>query len=226
VDPESGQVKVYSTTIPGSGILATVLPGSSAPVGDIEVTAARDVIANKGGIIQLAFANNSAGNSSIHVKAGRNIDASNSGILGGNVSLEAENDISGLVIASHNVNIQALANVNVTAVAQGGVNINAGGAVAGSIVSGTAVTVSGEAISAALISQNVSASGDASAARMGVPQSAPSRSDNKVAPDAAETIAEKTKIEAASETDNPDRKNKKITLAKYVGRVTVILPKP
>jgi len=226
VDPQTGQVRAYSTTIPGSGILATTLPGSSAPVGDIAVTAARDVIANKGGIIQLAFGKESGAASSITVKAGRNIDASNSGILGGNVSLDAQNDISGLVIASHNIAIQALANVNVTAVAQGGVSVNAGGAVSGSIVGGGSVSVSGEAISAALISQNVSAAGDASAAKVGVSQSAPARSDAKITADASETLANKPEVSASSDLEDPKKNHAKPALTKYVGRVTVILPKP
>lgn len=223
VDPVTGAVTVNSTTIPGSGILATALPGSPAQVGNIEVSAGRDILASKGGVIQLAFNDRGTAHSSVKLTAGRNIDASNSGVIGGNVSLAAEGDIKGLIIASENININAQQNVSVTAVAQGGVNISASGNVSGAVIGGSGVSVSGGSISAALVSQNVSTSGDASAASIGTPQVAAAKSDSKLA-DSGEKAATESKPRALEE--DKDAKKRKPALTRRTGRVTVILPNP
>ncbi|HVY70155.1 MAG TPA: filamentous hemagglutinin N-terminal domain-containing protein [Verrucomicrobiae bacterium] len=222
VDPVTGKVNISSTTIPGSGILATALEDSPDAVGNITVKAGRDILASRGGVIQLAFNARGTADSSVKLLAARNIDASNSGVIGGNVSLEASGDIKGLVIATRNIDITAQQNVSVTAVAQGGVSISASGNVSGSVIGGSGVSVSGGSITAALVSANVSTSGDASAASIGTPQVAAARSESKLADSADKTVAQNTK--PATLEDDKDEKKKKPVLTRKTGRVTVILP--
>jgi len=222
VDPVTGAVTHESVTIPGSGILATALPNSPAHVGDIQVTAAKDILANSGGIIQLPFNGSDPALGSINLTAQGIIDASNSGVIGGNVSLTAGKDIIGLVVARANINIVSQQSVSVTVLAQGGVSISAGGTVSGSIVGGTAVNVSGDSISANLISQSVKTSGDASSASVGVPQVAAASGTSKNE-QPKETVAEATAQIAQASDDDDKKKKRGPVLAKSTGRVTVIL---
>ena len=225
VDPVTGTVGRDTVTIPGSGILATALPGSPTHVGDIEVSAGKNILASSGGIIQLPFNGSDPTVGSIDLTAKESIDASNSGVIGGNVSLKAQKDIIGLVVASKNINITSLQSVSVTALAQGGVNISAGGTVSGTVIGGSGVSVSGEAVSAALVSQSVKTSGDASSASIGVPTTAAASTTSK-------SVQEKDQFAAAAkpkEEDEDELKKRRSALpllAKSTGRVTVILPNP
>ncbi|HEY6167656.1 MAG TPA: hypothetical protein VI454_06425, partial [Verrucomicrobiae bacterium] len=210
-------------TIPGSGILATALPDSPRTVGDISVEATHgNIIANSGGVIQLPLNNSDPAAGNIKLKAGGNIDANNSGIIGANIQLDAGGSISGLVVSRGDINIAAQQNVNVTALAQGNVNVSAGNTVSGTIVAGGGVEASGANISAALVSTSVSASGDTSAASMGVQSTQAARSDSKVSEDADKKVMASAK---PSDDDDDKKKKKPVTaLARTTGRVTVILP--
>jgi hypothetical protein len=90
------------------------------------------------------------------------------------------------------------------------------------VIGGSGVSVSGGSITAALISQNVSTSGDASAASIGTPQVAAARSESKLSDSADKTIAQNTK--PVTLDDGKDDKKKKPVLTRKTGRVTVILP--
>jgi hypothetical protein len=94
--------------------------------------------------------------------------------------------------------------------------------VSGTVISGGNVSVSGEAITASLIAQSVSASGNTTEAAIGVPAANVAKTDSKAAEDAGTTLA-KTE-DSATDDDEKKKKDKTITLAQKASRVTVILP--
>ena len=216
----SGQLTSIAATIPGSGILATTIVGSDAALGDITVNAPNgSVNASLGGILQIAFNGNAPQNALVSVNAGQDINATGSGIIGGNIKLQAAGNINGLVIGSGSVNINSAQNVDVTAFSGGDVNINASGQVSGTVISAGNVDVSGGSITASLIASSVSTSGDTSGAAVGIPQSNVTPVNAQTA-DGASTVASK----AGDQDDDLNKKNKGITLAQKVSRVTVLLP--
>jgi hypothetical protein len=248
VDPVTGEVKTYMPTIPGSGVLATSFPPSLDPsfpnspntVGNITVkTPKGDIIASSGGIVQVALNGVNAPDAFVTLVAGSkdaqgnvlyngSIDATGSGIIGGNVNLDATDGIKGLVVAQQNININAQQNVSVTAIGAGNVNVSAGGTISGTIVGVGSVNASGSSVDAALLSQNVNTSGNVSGqvgfgqanAAGATSQSAASQSD-----EAAKKVADNS-----SSNDEEEKKKKQlaaqsIRLARSVGRVTVILSK-
>ena len=216
--------------IPLSGILATTVAGynaanntiilSDAQLGNITVNAPNGSIkASSGGILQIAFNAADTKDNFISLTAGHDITATGSGVLGYNIQLKAGGDITGLIFGSQSVKINSQNNVDVTVVSGGNVDINASGAVSGTVISGGNLDVSGGSITAALIAESVSASGDTSGANMGIPQN--------VAKDNAETAGDASTV--ASKTDDQDddenkKKGKGIALAQKTGRVTIILP--
>jgi hypothetical protein len=231
-----GSVTEESSTIPGSGILTATFLTGSARVGDISVNAPRgDVIARQGGIIQMPFNGTPYGEASVQVNAGTrapdntvlyqgSIDATGSGVIGGNVALNATGPVLGVVVASGNINIVTPQNVNVTALAQGNVSIGAGGTVSGTVVGVGGISASGASISASLLSQNVSTSGGTSG-QVGL---AAANVAGATSTAAAGTAAATTTAATSPKTDGKDeeknRGNRRL-LARTVGRVTVSLPK-
>jgi hypothetical protein len=151
------------------------------------------------------------------------INAEGSGIIGGNVKLEATGAIKGVVVASGNADISAIRSVNVTALAQGNVSVQAD-TVSGTIIGVGSVTASGGTIDANLLSQNVNASGSTGEVGFGQGKAAGTASQSV---QGAEEEARKTAI-ATTEQDEDDKKKRgssnNIRLAKNTGRVTVILP--
>ena len=219
ISATSGQLISLNQSIPGSGILATTLPGSDALLGNITVNAPNgSVNASLGGILQISFNGSDTRNSYINVNAGQNINATGSGIIGSNIKLTAGGSINGVIIGSQGININASQNVDVTAVSGGNVDIAAAGTVSGTIVGGGDVNVSGSSILAAVMGSSVSASGDTSGASLGIPQS-------NVSKEVAETTDANTATQTATDTDSDDQKKKKgIGLVQKVSRVTVLLP--
>ena len=215
----SGQLVQIPALIPGSGILATTVPGSDAALGDITVSTPNGSInASLGGILQLAFNGTDTKVNFIDLNAGKDINASGSGIIGYNIKLEAGGNINGVIVGRQGVDITSGQNVNVTVVSAGNVNINASGEVSGTIIGGGNVDVSGDSITASLIGESVSASGDTSGASMGIPQSNVTKENAETADDAA-TVAS-----SAGDQDDEKKKGKGIALSQKTGRVTVILP--
>ncbi|HAM70038.1 MAG TPA: hypothetical protein DCM86_00150, partial [Verrucomicrobiales bacterium] len=226
LDPATGKLVGIPSTIPGSGILATTVPGSfpDSVVGNITVQAPEgNINASLGGIIQLSFNGSDSRRSGIALTAGKDINAGGSGVIGNNISLDAGGNINGLVIGSGNIALRSEHNINVTAIGSGGVSVSAGGSVSGTIVSGGSVNVSGDSISAALVSKNVSASGDTSKAAVGVPTSNVAKSDTKVAEDAA-TLGGRTPEKSLKDQDESRSRPKPAPVVRKVSRVTVILP--
>lgn len=244
VDPETRAIRSYAPTIPGSGILATSFPASQDPnfpasvndVGNIVVETPRgDIVASAGGVVQIPLNGLGASAGTVTLVAGTrdadgnvihegSINASGSGVIGGTVKLEATGDIQGLVFARENIDLNAQQNVNVTALAQGDVNVGAGGSVSGTIIGVGSVSASGTSVDAALLSQNVAASGDVSSSQVGFGQgtAAAAASQSLAGDDSARAAAANADDE--EEEDRPSFAARKPTLTRTVGRVTVILP--
>ena len=244
VNPVTHQVLSYAPTIPGSGILATTFPPAFDPafpnsinnVGNITVETPRgDIKASAGGIVQIPL--NGIGDrlGTVTLRAGTkdangnviyvgNIDASGSGVIGSSVTLEASGDIKGLVFARGNLDISAKNNVNVTALAGGNAAVTAGETISGTIIGIGSVNASGATVDAALLSQNVSTSGDASSSQQGFAQgaAASSTSQSLASDDKAKEAASEKKGDADEEQAKKQKPGPRI--AKTTGRVTVILP--
>jgi filamentous hemagglutinin family protein len=221
LDPLTGQLVNLPATMPGSGILATTLFGGSAQLGNITIKAPEgSVNASLGGVLQISFDGADTQNNFVQVNAGKDINASGSGIIGSNIRLTAGGNINGVVVGSQSVNIDSQHNVDVTAVSGGNVNINASGTVSGTIVGGGDVSVSGDAIDAAVRGGSVSASGDTAGANIGVPQSNVAKENAEVADNASTT----TSKAESSDDEELNKKKKGIALAQKVSRVTVLLP--
>ena len=227
IDPATGALVTQNQAVFGSGIVSLITDrNSSAHVGNISVTAARDILANSGGIVQLPFnmAKVQQSDASVILNAGRDIKANQSGVVGNNITLNAKGNIEGRVIATGNIDIKAERSVNVTALAGGGANVS-GGSVSGSINSGGDANVSGkDSVSASVISTGggASVSGNSSGAKVGAFASAAAPVAQKTTEDAATTIAK-----APTDANSDDEEQKKKTpsvLTRSSGRVTVILP--
>jgi hypothetical protein len=214
----NGDVRPRTDRFFGSGIVALTRFDSGSQVGNISVTAGKDILANSGGILQLAFNHSDLSLATVTLDAGRNIEANQSGVLGANVKLHAIGNITGLVVANQTVNIGALGNVSVSALGGGAVTVS-GATVSGSIIGGGNVTVSGD-VNAQVISVGGTATGgNAAGAFSGV-----------AAPVAQQTTtdAEKKVVAKATDTEDDEEKKKRAAkgpvLSKTTGRVTVILP--
>jgi filamentous hemagglutinin family protein len=247
VDPVTREIRSYSPTIPGSGILATTFPPSLDPafppsrttVGDILVETPRgDILASAGGVVQIPLNGSAATAGNVTLRAGTraadgtvvhvgNIDASGSGVIGSTVKLEASGSIRGLVFARENIDLSAVQNVSVTALAQGSVNVSAAGNVSGTLIGiGSVTASSGGTVDAALLSQNVNASGTVASSQVGFSQgNAATATSQSVQSDEA------AKPPADSESESEEEAQKKARaaaaaprLVRTVGRVTVILP--
>ena len=222
LNPKTGQLTGIPATIPGSGILATTVPGSDAGLGNITVdTPHGSINASLGGILQIAFNGTDSRNSYIDLTAGQNINASGSGVIGANIKLQAGGDITGVVLGTQSVDINSQQNVSATVVSGGNVDISAGGGVTGTVVGGGSVNVSGESITAALMGGSVSTSGQTAGASIGVPQSNVARDDSRGLDDAATNTASVISQSLGKELGGAA---KTIALAQKTGRVTVVLP--
>jgi filamentous hemagglutinin family protein len=221
LNSKTGQLVTFDDSIPGSGVMATALPHSPAPLGNIVIdTPQGSINASKGGIIQINLGGSSSKSASIDLTAGKDINASGSGVIGGNLEVNAAGNVTGVLVSAGTINLNAGLSANVTAFAKGDVSITASEGVSGTVMTSGSATVTGSTITASLISQSVSTSGSTTGSSIGVPQSNVAKEDAKVADDAS-TMASNTE-----DTDSNDdtKKNKTITLAQKAGRVHVILP--
>jgi hypothetical protein len=226
-NPATHKVENLTDKFFGSGIVALTDPklkDTLTPVGNITVTAAKDISANSGGVLQMGFNQSDIHNSFVSLESQQgSILANNSGILGANVRLKAAQDITGLVVANQDISVKANNNVSITALGGGNVSVNAGGNFSGTAVGGGAVDVSGLAISGTVFSAQgaTSVSGDASNAKT-------SAFAGVAAPVASKATTDNDKPLAAvpkDDQEDPEQKKKKpIQLARTVSRVTVILP--
>lgn len=153
------------------------------------------------------------------------IDASKSGVIGGNVSLDATGDIIGLVFASGNANINTPQNISATVLAQGTASVSSGGTVSGTIVGIGSASVSGAAIDASVLSQNATTSG-ATSGQVGFATANVAGATASAAAAATSEKKETTAVKDEGDDDEKRRKAAKPLLARTIGRVTVILPGP
>jgi filamentous hemagglutinin family protein len=187
VDPVTRKISSYTASIPGSGILATTFPKSLNPafpsskrtVGNILVeTPEGNITSTSAGIVQVPLNNSSATAGTVTLIAGTaaadgsvlnlgNIDVSGGGVIGANVTLKATGDIKGTVVARNNLDISALQNVSVTALAGGMATVNAGDTLSGTLIGMEGLNVSGITIEAALLSPDITASGNVTSQEVG-----------------------------------------------------------
>ncbi len=232
IDPTTGQLTGIPATIPGSGILATTVPGSDALLGNILVeTPNGNISANSGGILQIPFndsdtsrataellagyelqdanglpvsAENLAGGIAVFISAARNIDTGESGVVAQNLIAKATGYIKGLFIGRQTVTI----NVGSPGPPDSG---------PGPIIIGRQIDYNappdGGPDPILITSSHSDAAPPTSVAQAEAPTA-----------DTADTVVTKTENQDDGSGDDSKNKNKKIALAQKVSRVTVILP--
>lgn len=246
VNPISRAVSSYTTTIPGSGILATTFPVSLDPsfptsrntLGNILVeTPEGNISASAAGIVQIPLNHTSAKAGMVTLIAGSeaangqvlyvgNIDVSGSGVIGGNVNLKATGSIIGSIVARNNLSISALQNVSVSAFAAGDASVNAGGTVSGALIGMDGINVSAGTIDAELLSQNISANGNVTSSQIGFAAGtaahATAQSESVAAPTNGLALAG---APAGPEERGRQDRGGKPQLERFSGRVTVLPPR-
>jgi hypothetical protein len=149
---------------------------------------------------------------------GRNINVNGSGIIASNAKLLATGDINGLIFARNNLDLDAQHTVDVTALALGTATVS-GQQVEGTIVGVGGVNVTGDSITAALISDHVT--GDTSGqSGLGQGTAANATAQAVSSDDSAKTALADT----TATDDDKKKKDKEIALVQKTGRVTVVLP--
>jgi len=237
----SGQPAAFREYASGSGILAATLtdpsqvPGSPSLPGNIAVTTPQgNIIANQGGILQTVLNGTLLPGPTVTLVAGTrptagsagyagNIQLGNSGVIGGTVNLDANGNITGLVISKQDTTINAAQSFSGTVVAGGTANLAAGGPIIGIIVGIGGVNASGGAgVSATVLSQNASVNGAQAASTLGTSANATSaaQSASQQSSSDAKQVASADKKE-----DDSGKKTGKRPLLTKRSRVTVILPK-
>ncbi len=252
VDSATGELQFIGATIPGSGVLATTfpetLPGEVPRLGNIIVeTPQGDIRAGSGGFVQLDLSGKADKNSAIKLQAGTknpgfdpakpesqenrkylylgSIFATGSGVIGARVDLDATGDITGLVVAQGDLNIQAQQNVSVTAIGQGAVSVKTdSGSVSGTIVGVGAVNVAGGSINANVVTGPGQASVAGTVTGTGATQAA-APSANTASQAIAQAAADPKDEPAANQDDDEKKKDKPLLTKKRNSRVTVILPR-
>lgn len=221
INSKTGQLEEIPATIPGSGIMAWTLPGTTARLGNITIDAPHgSVDASLGGVLQISL-DGQPSHASVVIDAGENIDASGSGIIGGSISLTAGGNISGVVIGQQGVQINSRQNVAVTVFSGGNVDISASGAVSGTVVGAGTVDVNSDSITAALTGFSVATTGQTAGASIGIPQSNVARIDSRGEDDSATNTTQTIQRTLAA---NDTQAAPSIPLTQKAGRVTVILP--
>ena len=241
VDPATRRAGVYNEEVFGSGVLATTLvkpsevPGSATTPGNITIETPRgNIFASQGGILQEALNGNVSAGPTITLRAGTrpsagspgfkgNIDLGESGVIGGSVDVDANGNVTGLVISRQNATINAAQSFSGTVLSGGTANLSAGGTISGTVIGiGGVNASSGQGISAALLGQNVSVGGGAAQSTLGTTAAATGTSQAAAAQASNET-KEKVGVDSAQDDDSKKKKSP-INLVRRTGRVTVLLP--
>ena len=242
VNPTTGLAGNYAEEVYGSGIVAnTLVPGTAAQgyppadvgiksvPGDITVeTPQGNIIANLGGITQIALDGNLAAGPTINLTAGSpgyvgNIDLGQSGVIGGTVNATASGSITGLIISRQNSNINAVQNADVSVISGGIADVSWRGPRFRASSSGSAVPMfSGASVTASVLGENVSVNGGASQSTLAA---ATATSTSQSAAQQANSSDQQLATSSDDSDDNDDTKKKKPALMQHIKRVTVILPK-
>jgi filamentous hemagglutinin family protein len=237
VNPKTGEVSTPQQPIAGSGILATTLPDAPASlaVGNITVsTPEGDIVAGAGGITQQSENGNASLAPIVKLTAGTvdpktgdvlyvgNIDAGDSGVIAINTDATASGKITGLFVSLGNSTIHG-ESIDVTDLAGGTATLSANGSITGTIIAGSGINVTGGTFGGVAFSQNVSGGGAQSSSPTAA--SASVGSQTAAAAEASSQKSETSDLPISTDTDD-DKKHPKARplLAKYTGRVTVLLP--
>ena len=241
VDPTTVAAAQFRESVYGSGILATTLaeparvPGSPLLPGNIFVATPRgNIVADQGGILQTVLNGTLTPGPTITLVAGTrasagspgyagNINLGNSGVIGGAVNLDANGNISGLIISRQDSTISAAQSFNGTVLAGGTANLAAGGSVAGTIIGVGGVNASGGAgVSATVLGQNVSVNGGQAESTLGT--TATTTAASQSASQQATSDARQQVASDKPEEEETKKPGKRPVLTRR-SRVTVILPK-
>jgi hypothetical protein len=237
VNPTTGTVTTPQQPIAGSGILATTLPDapSSLPVGNITVAAPQgNIETGFGGITQQPENGNTSLIPTVTLTAGTvdpetgkviylgYIDAGDSGVIAINTVAQASGKITGLFISSGNSTIHA-DTIDASVLAGGTASLSANGSITGTVIAGGGIDIGGGSFQGVALSQNVSGGGAQSA--LASAATATAGSQTAAAAEASSQKAETSDQPTLTETDD-DKKRARAhpLLAKYTGRVTVLLP--
>lgn len=241
VDSVTGQTRFVSDQASGSGIIASSpkkdywLPGSSGQPGNIVVTTPEgDIVSTLGGIKQVVANGTVNPSSTITLAAGSeghvgNVELGAGGVVGGTVNINANGNISGLILASGNANVTAAQNFSGTLLAGGVANVSAtAGTVSGTIIGISAANVSGGGgVVADVQSQNASVGGTTEGSTLGNGGNATATSQAAAQQTAADTQNQLAHNTASDDDDEKKKRkgSKAPFLTRHVGRVTVLLPK-
>jgi trimeric autotransporter adhesin len=236
VNPNTGTVETSQQPIAGSGILATTFPDAprSLTVGNITVATPKgDIDAEASGITQEPNNQNTSLQPTVTLTAGTfgpngevvsqgNINAGDTGVISINTVAKATGKVTGLFISSGNSTIYGNT-LNVTDLAGGVATVNAsGGSITGTVIAGGGINVAGGTFSGVALSQNVSGGGAQSA--LASSASASAGSQTAAAGEANSQKTETSDQPTSTDTDDEKKKRAHPLLAKYTGRVTVLLP--
>jgi filamentous hemagglutinin family protein len=237
VNPKTGEVSTPQQPIAGSGILATTLPDAPASlaVGNITVaTPQGDIDAAVGGITQEPENGNSSLEPTVKLTAGTvdpatgkviyvgEIDAGDTGVIAINTVATASGKVTGLFISSGNSSIHGQTLI-ITDLTSGTAQVGTtGGTITGTVIAGGGINVSGGTFAGVALSQNVSGGATSSLASSA---SASAGSQTSAAGEASSQKAETSEQPTSTDTDDDKKRaHAHPLLAKYMGRVTVLLP--
>ncbi|MCC7375548.1 MAG: filamentous hemagglutinin N-terminal domain-containing protein [Verrucomicrobiales bacterium] len=253
VDPVTRAVRSYTSTLPGSGILATsfpsspdsTFPASSVLVGNILVETPRgDIRAQAGGIVQIPLNGRESPDRTVILRAGSrdadghssapgNLDLRGSGVVGSTVILEANGDILGTVVARNDLEVAARLSANIAALAEGNIHIEAGERLTGTLIGLGGIAAGADSIDAALLSQSVSSRGESDSAQLGFTAGNAATAASQALPTGDPEVRETVLSgDNSTATDEPrvarPRRNpaSPSSLAPDSGRVTLLLPHP
>jgi len=232
-----GSIYFPQEPINASGILTSTFQDASSDlsVGNITVwTPEGDINASFAGIAQIPQNGNTSLLPGLTLTAGTraadgavihkgNINAGNSGVIGVNTYLNAAGNISGLFIAQFNSTINAAANVSGTFLTGGTASFNAGGTISGLAIAGQGLNVGSGTFTGVALAQNATGAGVTSA--LASTATASSSSQGAAAQSVAAQKSDTSDALAANNDEDIKKAVKRPLLAKYTGRVTVILPK-
>jgi hypothetical protein len=227
VNPKNGAVESIPQFLAGSGILALTLPDAkpSLAVGNITVkTPHGNIEAGVGGITQEPENKNTSLTPTVNLTAGGDIDAGNTGVIAVNVNATAGGNITGLFISSGNSTIQSASSIDVTVLAGGSASLSTsgGGTISGLAIAGGGLSFGGGKFEGVALAQNVSGGGATSA--LASTASAAAGSQNAAAGEANSQKSETSDQPTSTDQEEDLKHRGHPLLAKYTGRVTVMLP--
>jgi len=258
VNPATGKAAYYQESVYGSGIVAntlapttggqTIPPNAAARPGNITMLAPQgDIVADTGGILQVALDGSFAPGPTVALFAGTpanfnddwfsdnndwnakpplyvgNIDLKNSGVIGGTVILKATGNLNaGNLVSRQNSTVTAGQNFTGLLLSGGSANVS-GGTVSGTIIGVGGANVAGGSVTASVLGQNVSVNGGAAQSTLGSSATA-TASTQSAAQQASQAATQQVASDIGGNDDEKKEKNKE-GLVRTVGRVTVILPK-